>query len=325
MAVYDPMINPMRTEHCVMLYDYETASPSLAHHIVELCFPPLSGEGREGLLPFGELFIEERTTWNTPYKFSGKELDEETGYSYFGARYYDPNISIWLSVDPLSDKYPNLSPYSYTSNNPLNVIDPDGRYLFGLFGSTKDQRSAAKSFAADNKGRVVNMHKRNISVFYEVQRTFTGDKPSMDLREQSFARDGSLISQNGEIRVESKTNLDKVGEAMHYPSEIIGAASDFAENYNDMREADWIDADKYFHAKANFEATHRGAGGEKFAELFSGIREMLDYGIKGDPASACAADQQANRYGRKQAHEFKLTDFKEALKEYRPKGLPDEY
>jgi len=36
--------------------------------------------------------------WNTPYKFSGKELDDETGYSYFGARYYDPNISIWLSV-----------------------------------------------------------------------------------------------------------------------------------------------------------------------------------------------------------------------------------
>ena len=128
MAVYDPMINPMRTEHCVMLYDYETASPSLAHHIVELCFPPLSGEGREGLLPFGELFIEERTTWNTPYKFSAKELDDETGYSYFGARYYDPNIFIWLSVDPLAD-HPNQvdkSPYVYAWNNPVYYTDPDG-------------------------------------------------------------------------------------------------------------------------------------------------------------------------------------------------------
>jgi RHS repeat-associated protein len=81
------------------------------------------------LLPFGELFIEERTTWNTPYKFSGKELDEETGYSYFGARYYDPNISIWLSVDPLSDKYPGLSAYAYTANNPIRFIDPDGMAL----------------------------------------------------------------------------------------------------------------------------------------------------------------------------------------------------
>jgi len=38
MAENDPMINPMRTEHCEMLYDYEPASPSLAHHVVELCF-----------------------------------------------------------------------------------------------------------------------------------------------------------------------------------------------------------------------------------------------------------------------------------------------
>ncbi len=89
-------------------------------------------------LPFGELFIEERDSWNTPYKFSGKELDDETGYSYFGARYYDPNISIWLSVyiersrdvDPLSDKYPSHSPYNYTLNNPVMFVDPDGRYTW---------------------------------------------------------------------------------------------------------------------------------------------------------------------------------------------------
>jgi RHS repeat-associated protein len=77
-------------------------------------------------LPFGELFIEERGNWNTPYKFSAKELDDESGYSYFGARYYDPNISIWLSVDPLSDEYPNHSPYTYALNNPIKVIDPNG-------------------------------------------------------------------------------------------------------------------------------------------------------------------------------------------------------
>jgi len=77
-------------------------------------------------LPFGELFIEERSTWNTPYKFSGKELDDETGYSYFGARYYDPNISIWLSVDPMADDRSWVSPYSYCQNNPIARIDPTG-------------------------------------------------------------------------------------------------------------------------------------------------------------------------------------------------------
>ncbi len=68
----------------------------------------------------------------TLYKFSGKELDDETGYSYFGARYYDPNISIWLSVDPLSDKYPGLSPYNYCANNPIMLYDPDGTWIPGL-------------------------------------------------------------------------------------------------------------------------------------------------------------------------------------------------
>ena len=56
-----------------------------------------------------------------------KERDEETGYSYFGARYYNSDISIWLSVDPLADKYPSMSPYVYCANNPVRLVDPDGR------------------------------------------------------------------------------------------------------------------------------------------------------------------------------------------------------
>ncbi len=51
-------------------------------------------------VPFGEVFIEERNnTWNTPYLFNAKELDEETGLYYYGARYYNPRESVWLSVD----------------------------------------------------------------------------------------------------------------------------------------------------------------------------------------------------------------------------------
>jgi len=49
------------------------------------------------------------------------------GYSYFGARYYDPELSIWLSVDPKASKYPSWSPYNYCLNNPIKLIDPDGR------------------------------------------------------------------------------------------------------------------------------------------------------------------------------------------------------
>jgi len=78
---------------------------------------------------YEQLFVEQRSTANyyTPYKFSGKEKDEETSYSYFGARYYMSDVSIWLSVDPMRDKYPNISPYNYSQWNPVKLIDPDGR------------------------------------------------------------------------------------------------------------------------------------------------------------------------------------------------------
>ena len=59
--------------------------------------------------------------------FTGKEKDEETGYGYFGARYMDHELtSMWLSVDPMSDKYPSISPYAYCAWNPVKLIDPDG-------------------------------------------------------------------------------------------------------------------------------------------------------------------------------------------------------
>ena len=59
--------------------------------------------------------------------FTGKERDEETGYGYFGARYMDHELmAMWLSVDPLADKYPQISPYNYCMWNPIKLIDPNG-------------------------------------------------------------------------------------------------------------------------------------------------------------------------------------------------------
>jgi RHS repeat-associated protein len=94
-------------------------------------------------LPFGEPFIEQRsvTEYYTPYTFSAKERDLETSYSYFGARYYDAGLSIWLSVDPLSDKYPSMSAYMYCAGNPVMLVDPDGREMDPVeeFNRLKDQ------------------------------------------------------------------------------------------------------------------------------------------------------------------------------------------
>lgn len=78
-------------------------------------------------VPFGEVFVEERNNiWNTPYLFNAKEFDEETGLYYYGARYYEPKLSQFLSVDRYSENYPNFSPYSYVGNNPIKYIDVNG-------------------------------------------------------------------------------------------------------------------------------------------------------------------------------------------------------
>ena len=67
----------------------------------------------------------------TIFTFTGNELDAETGYSYFGARYYAPaTLAAWLSVDPMADKYPGISPYAYCAWNPVKLVDPDGMEIW---------------------------------------------------------------------------------------------------------------------------------------------------------------------------------------------------
>ncbi|MFL9839285.1 RHS repeat-associated core domain-containing protein, partial [Flavobacterium sp. ST-75] len=78
-------------------------------------------------MPFGEMLVDEHiNSFNTPFKFNGKEFDEETGNYYYSARYYDPKWSMFIGVDPLAEKYPDWSSYAYCFNNPVKLVDPTG-------------------------------------------------------------------------------------------------------------------------------------------------------------------------------------------------------
>ena len=81
----------------------------------------------DAYLPYGELLVDEHSSSeDLPYKFNGKQFDEETGLYYYGARYMNPMASIFFKVDRFVEKYPNNSPYIYCKSNPINFIEYNG-------------------------------------------------------------------------------------------------------------------------------------------------------------------------------------------------------
>ena len=95
--------------------------------------------------------------------FIGKERDSETGLSYFGARYYDSDLMTgWLSVDPMADKYPGVSPYTYCAWNPVKLVDPDGKMIVPNDDGwivNHDEKTVTK--IADNGGNYVQIEYNN--------------------------------------------------------------------------------------------------------------------------------------------------------------------
>lgn len=126
------------------------------------------------------------------YTFSAKEKDTETGYSYFGSRYYNSDLSIWLSVDPMSDKYPSLSPYTYCADNPIKLVDPNGEeweidgYIYTPGGtcpdnvsqSTKDKWNTMNKLYNTKNGKTVIDALSGEDCFYKISSDKISEKGS---------------------------------------------------------------------------------------------------------------------------------------------------
>ncbi|XP_041477680.1 serum amyloid A-5 protein-like [Lytechinus variegatus] len=97
--------------------------------------------------------------------------------------------------------------------------------------------------------------------------------------------------------------------------EAFQGAQDMHRAYNDMREANWRNSDKYFHARGNYDAAQRGPGGAWAARVISNARENYQSGLSGQGPQDTAADQAANQWGRSGGDP----------NVYRPAGLPDRY
>ena len=119
------------------------------------------------------------------YTFSAKEKDSETGLSYFGARYYTSDLSIWLSVDPMAAKYPSLSPYTYCANNPVKLVDPNGEEIGNFY---------------DENGLFLGTDGKNDGIVYAVA----------DETEQAMIQENNMKGVN--------TDVSKVNSAMILPN-----------------------------------------------------------------------------------------------------------
>nr|KAF6467606.1 hypothetical protein HJG63_017124 [Rousettus aegyptiacus] len=113
-----------------------------------------------------------------------------------------------------------------------------------------------------------------------------------------------------------------VNSWLSFMTEAVQGAKDMWRAYHDMREANYKGADKYFHARGNYDAARRGPGGAWAARVISNAREnsqrvtdLFKYGDSGHGAEDSKADQAANRWGRSGNDP----------NHFRPAGLPDKY
>jgi len=112
------------------------------------------------------------------YKFTGKERDAESGYDYFGARYYDSRIGRFTSVDRRAEKYPMLSSYHYASNNPLVFVDIHGDSVASFDNATGSFLRFEDDGKTEWSGRTVSYSGKGEMT---VHNSFSFNDPSADI------------------------------------------------------------------------------------------------------------------------------------------------
>jgi RHS repeat-associated protein len=155
-----------------------------------------------------------KTTFSSRFTFSAKEKDSETGFSYFGSRYYSSDLSIWLSVDPQASKYPSLSPYAYCANNPIKLVDPNGEEVI-----------VSGSGSEDVKTQINNMTSKNfkVSLDSDGKMTYSGKAKTKTDKFVKNAIDRSdvtinIVAENDKKSFTSKTD----GKKYDYKNEDDG-------------------------------------------------------------------------------------------------------
>ncbi|WP_455064602.1 RHS repeat-associated core domain-containing protein [Prevotella nigrescens] len=154
----------------------------------------------DAYLPYGELLVDEHSSSeDLPYKFNGKQFDNETGLYYYGARYLNPVASIWYGVDPLAEKYIDVSAYLYCYGNPIKMIDSNGKEThvalnkdgtYSVIGGKLNEDRNIYIYSKDKYGRYT-IRGKSIGITTSVTSFYNSDKQKWAIGSTIDVRDNS--------------------------------------------------------------------------------------------------------------------------------------
>ena len=181
-------------------------------------------------------------TVHSSHTFSAKEKDSETGFSYFGSRYYSSDLSVWLSVDPQASKYPSLSPYVYCADNPIKLVDPNGEEIVLCFYLGKNGESSSKLLAKiidkGLEGQFKTKFTKNKDGKYALSLTPTengGDVSKMSAEAKAFYEElSSMINDHNTVATIDVVYGSKDVTIGNYQSNKIDIAD--IDQYDNMGE-----------------------------------------------------------------------------------------
>lgn len=139
------------------------------------------------------------TTPDNRYRYNGKEFNDDIGLYDYGARWYDPAIARWTSIDPLASSMASWSPYNYVFNNPLKYTDPTGMAPFTDYYNQNGKHVKNVDDGSDAKVMVMTTSKKADVVDAAIQSGQTGPVASDAALEQMDAA-YDATAENGNER-----------------------------------------------------------------------------------------------------------------------------
>ncbi len=212
------------------------------------------------------------------FKYTGKELDKESLYDYFGARYYDARIANWGSIDPLLEKHYNFSPYNYTLRNPLRFVDPDGRQVDRM----KNDPGINYPVSGPSIGfGLATVLKELLIYSFENPSTLLGLYRTVTVLHES-------LSESARLRFEEANSV-------YWTEEIVVTAS-MSENQKEANKQ----TKKLSPSKVKELEKQEGKSAEEFKEDYVGEKNVGKFDIYIDPKSKEIFIQRKPKYGNEQ-------------------------